>query len=249
MKPRARFFRLFLFGVLSAGFFSSPEIPAQGVYVTRGKNGPVFSDRPQPDSEELELRPLTVIQPPAKVEIPPEPEEGDPQEPAPREAAVSYRSLAVVSPADGAGVAGDISFLEIRLAAAPPLARSAGHAFVVSIDGRPVDALFTAPEFAIPPDFWPKGYLPSNRSLRLDAAIVDAGGRVLMRAPPVSFRTLPVIVRSPPYPLPPWVRPPPGVRPAERPAKSPGGLLRHNIWFKEKIHDRGGRPSPSYSNS
>ena len=34
---------------------------AQGVYMTPGKNGPVFSDKPQSGAKEVRLRPLSVI--------------------------------------------------------------------------------------------------------------------------------------------------------------------------------------------
>ena len=34
---------------------------AQGVYVTRGEKGPVFSDKPQPGAKEVILKPLNVV--------------------------------------------------------------------------------------------------------------------------------------------------------------------------------------------
>ena len=202
---------------LSLMFFCA-EIPAQGVYVTRDKNGTVFSDKPQAGSKELKLPPLTVIPAPPpgeanKAKPPPErPARRDKREP---EIIEPYRSLTVIAPADGSRVGGDTSFLELRLAIDPPLRRAEGHAFIVDIDNRPVEPRFTATEFVIPPRFWPDGYLPSNQSSQIDVAVIDSSGQVLILAPSAHFRTLPVIVWPRPYPVRPGYRPPP-------PPKKPG---------------------------
>ena len=206
--------------------FLCAEIPAQGVYVTPGANGPVFSDKPQAGSKELTLKPLTVIPAPEHApENPAQPPSGGmdarPERRPPEAVAASYRSLAVVEPTDGGSVAGDTSFLEVRLAVDPPLLLGEGHAFIVRIDGRPVDQRFTAAEFVIPPDFWPDGFLPANRGVQLEDAVVDGNGHVVMRAPPVRFHSRPIIVR-PPYPTHVWEPPrPPPAHPAV-PKKKPG---------------------------
>ena len=207
--------------------FLCAEVPAQSVYVTRGENGPVFSDKPQAGAKELTLKPLTVI--PAPQGNVPANKAGSPSggpdarqaERKPPEAVTPYRSLTVVEPADGGSVAGDTSLLEVRLAVDPPLLLAEGHAFIVRIDGRPVDQRFTATEFVIPPGFWPDGYLPANRGVQLEAAVVDGSGHVVMRAPPVRFHSRPIIIR-PPYPGHAWEHPrPPPPRPAV-PEKKPG---------------------------
>jgi hypothetical protein len=217
------------FSIVCALFlmFFCAEIPAQGVYVTRDKNGPVFSDKPQAGSRELKLTPLTVI--PAmptsgtnKAQSSSDRSDSKQTEREPPEIAVPYRSLAVIAPADGASVAGDVSFLEVRLAVDPPLLRTEGHAFIVHIDDRPVDQYFTATEFVIPPGFWPEGYMPSGQRMQLDVAVVDDSGQILMRAPSVNFRSLPVILQPLPYPARPGYRPPPPkeARPAAPPKKT-----------------------------
>jgi hypothetical protein len=228
-------FRLFTASVLSLMFFCA-EIPAQGVYVTRDKNGPVFSDKPQAGSTELKLAPLTVIpaQPTSgtnKTESPSRasnrPEARPPERERP-EILAPYRSLSVLAPVDGGSV-GDTSFLELRLAIDPPLLRAEGHAFIVHIDDRPVDQRFTSTEFVIPPSFWPDGYLPLNQRMQLDVAVVDGGGQVLMRAPSVHFRSLPVILQPPLYPTRPGYhpQPPKKARPAP-PSKTPKAQLKKN---------------------
>jgi hypothetical protein len=217
--------------------FFCAEIPAQGVYVTRDKNGTVFSDKPQAGSKELKLAPLTVV--PAQPVPPILPgETNKAQSPSnipnakPTEVVSPYRSLTVIAPADGVSVAGDVSYLNVRLAVDPPLLWAEGHSFIVRINGRPVDPPFTATEFAIPPSFWPDGYLPANQHMQLDVAIVDGGGQILMRAPSVNFRSLPVFFRTRPHPIRPGYRPgnrpppPKEARPTSPPKKAVGRVQR-----------------------
>ena len=219
-------FCLFTVCALSLIFLCA-EIPAQGVYVTRDKNGTVFSDKPQAVSKELNLPPLTVVpaQPTSgtnKTESLSRPDARQTERERPEP--ITYRSLAILAPADGSSVGGDTSFLALRLAIDPPLLRAEGHAFVVRIDDRPIAQRFTATEFVIPPDFWPDGYLPSNQSLQIDVAVIDGRDQVLMRAPSVHFRTLPVLVRPRPYPIRPGFhpQPPKKTRQTATPKKSDG---------------------------
>ncbi|GHU34407.1 hypothetical protein AGMMS50256_27970 [Betaproteobacteria bacterium] len=234
-------FRLSILFALSLMFFCA-EILAQGVYVTRDKNGPVFSDKPQAGSRELKLPPLTVIPAvptsgPNKAQSPSVRPDARQTEREPPEVIAPYRSLTVIAPADGISVAGDVSLLEVRLAVDPPLLRAEGHAFVVLIDGRSVDQYFTSTEFLIPPGFWPDRYMPSNQRMQLDAAIVDRSGQILMRAPSVHFRSLPVILQPQPYPVRPGYRPPPKeTRPAAPPKKTGNrvqGKGTSKAWIKK----------------
>jgi hypothetical protein len=215
---------------LFLGFLcAEPLAEDQDVYVAPGKNGPVFSDQPRPGFKELNLRPLTVI--PAQKSIPANKAESSSGGAEARqdrrqasETTAPYRSLAIVKPVDGSSVSGDTSFLEVRLAVEPPLLLSEGHSFVVSIDGHPVEQRFTAAEFMITPGFWPEGYLPAYRDVQLDVLVIDGNGQVVMRASPVRFRSLPVVIHPqayPVYPAYPWGHPqsPQGLRPAGPPKK------------------------------
>ena len=56
MKPFSAM--VFLFVVL---LVQSAGVQAQGVYMTPGPNGPVFSDKPQPGAQEVTLKPLNVV--------------------------------------------------------------------------------------------------------------------------------------------------------------------------------------------
>lgn len=222
---------------------------AQGVYVTRGENGPVFSDKPQPGAREMTLKPLTVV--PAPQETAPvtgkaagansarEVRKTESHAPA---ALPVYRSLSIVMPENNGSVAGDTSSLEVRLASDPPLLLAEGHSFVVRVNGRFVDQRFTATEFMIPPDFWAEGFLPANQSMQIEASIVDAAGQVLMRAGPSLFHTRQLVIHQgyqgypPRYPgyhgLPPAVRPGGGQhkpKPAPKPKEEAAAVTRKKL--------------------
>ena len=196
----------------------SAVVLAQGVYVTPGASGPVFSDKPRAGSKEVTLKPLNVIPPvetaPAVKAAPEAKGARAGQEPL----APVYRSLAIVSPENNGSVAGDSSVLEVRLVADPPLLLGDGHVFVVRINGRFVERRFTSTEFIIPPEFWVDGYLPANQSMQIDASIVDGAGQVMMRAAPTVFYTRQLSVRPGLYPQLPGYLPPP-VRPPRPPHK------------------------------
>ena len=210
--------------------FLSGTVFAQGVYVTRGANGPVFSDKPQSGAKEVTLKPLNVVPP-----MPVEPARPDPlssgKPPGNRSVPVVevYRHFSIVSPADNGSVLGDTSLLEVRLAVDPPLLLGEGHAFVVRINGRFVEQRFTSTEFVIPPAFWDDGYLPADSRMQVDASIVDGAGQIVIRAAPVAFHTRQRVVYPQPYPVVPVYPLPP--RP-HRPVKPP-----HKPHAPDKVPD------------
>lgn len=187
------------------------SVPAQTVYQSRGTNGPVFSDKPQPGAKAVELRPLNVIDSTAltgeKNAAPPvQPKAGG--EPAgSKEAAVAYRSFSIVFPENDGSVVANTAQFEVRVAVEPALRLGEGHAIAVSINGQPVVQRFTATEFTIPPEFWGDQLPPPNQRLQLGAAIVDRNGAVVKEAAPVQFylrhATLLQHPRRPPPPPPP----------------------------------------------
>lgn len=200
--------------------FLSGTAFAQGVYVTRGANGPVFSDKPQSGAKEVTLKPLNVV--PSTPAAPARPDSlpsGKPSGPNSVPVAEAYRHFSIVSPANNGSVLGDTSLLEVRLAVDPPLLLGEGHVFVVRINGRFVEQRFTSAEFVIPPEFWDDGYLPANSWMQVDASIVDGAGQIVMRAAPVEFHTRQRVVYPQPYPVVP-VYPLPPSRP-HRPVKPP----------------------------
>ena len=183
-------------------------LQAQGVYVTPGANGPVFSDKPQPGAREVTLPPLNVVVPPPRPVVSPAAQAGAKDEvkdvARPAAALFAYRAFSIVQPENDGSVLADTALFEVRVAVDPPLQLGEGHAFAVSIDGRRVGQRFTANEFMIPPEFWGDVVPPPGQRLQLDAAIVDGDGRELRKADPVSFfmrYALPP--KRPRHPLPP----------------------------------------------
>ena len=161
---------------------------ADGVYVTHGENGPVFSDKPQPGAKQLTLRPLTVVEPiPVAKTVAPTIEATQNNKAKTEEAAFEYRKFSVIFPENNGSVVANTAVFEVRVAIDPPLQLGEGHAFSVSLNGRPVGQRFTATEFMIPPEFWGDTLPPANQSMQLDASIVDADGQVLKKATPIRF--------------------------------------------------------------
>lgn len=190
----------------------STTLQAQGVYVTPGANGPVFSDKPQPGAKPVTLQPLNVVAPPPKPKAAPVVKVPDQDvRLKPDVDASMYRSFSIVSPESGGSVVANTAIFEVRVAIDPPLQLGDGHAFSVSINGRTVDQRFTATEFMVPPEFWGDTLPPANQQMQLDASIVDFNGQVLKKAAPVRFYLrYAEVLNKPKQPLP---RPLPGSKP------------------------------------
>lgn len=193
--------------------FGATTLSAQPVYETKGANGPSFSDKPQPGAKAIELKPLNVIDsatltggnaveksvsPPVKrktasEKIVNEKPAGD------KEAAVAYRSFSIVFPENDGSIVANTAVFEVRVAVDPALRLGEGHAFAVSINGRPVGQRFTATEFMIPPEFWGDQLPPANQRQQLGATIVDGNGVVLKEAAPVQFQLRYATLQQRPY--------------------------------------------------
>jgi hypothetical protein len=193
---------------------------AQGVYVTQGPNGPVFSDKPQPGGKEVTLRPLSVVAPPKEFKgaapaALANPADGKPADAVP----LSYQSFSVVSPENNGSIVANTAVFEVRVAVDPPLLLGEGHAFSVKLNGQPVGQRFTATEFMIPPEFWGDTLPPPNQVVQLDASIIDANGQVLKKATPVRFvLRYATVTNQPRRPAPlPAVSPKPAPKPALEP--------------------------------
>ena len=155
---------------------------AQGVYVTPGENGPLFTDKPRPGAREVTLPPLNVVAPPRPVVTP-----GNGARAKPENEMAVYRSFSIVLPENDSGVTANDAVFAVRVVADPPLQLGEGHAFSVSINGRAVNQRFTTTEFLIPSEFWGDHVPPHNFSVQLDASIVDGQGQLLKQAAPVRF--------------------------------------------------------------
>ena len=181
--------------LLCLQLFQSAMLHAEGVYVTQGEHGPVFSDKPQPGSKAVTLQPLNRM--PAQKESSASshnafsPADGTNVSPSNagqrRDAAkTSYLGFAIISPQNEGSVIANTGVFEVRLSLDPSLQVGEGHAFVVSINGRSIGQRFTSTEIMVPPEFW-GGMAPINQFAQIDASVVDANGYVLIRATPVRF--------------------------------------------------------------
>jgi hypothetical protein len=157
---------------------------ADTIYKSPGSKGPVYSDTPAPGSRALDLPPPNIAQPPPKPAPPPQEMAGE-KPPAPPQAE-PYRSFRITQPEDMGSAAADTANFEVRVAVEPPLQTKLGHAFVISLNGRPVGKRYFFNEMLVPPEFFGDTIEVSQR-FRLEASIVDRHGKVLMTAQPVEF--------------------------------------------------------------
>ncbi|WP_301102977.1 hypothetical protein [Propionivibrio sp.] len=217
--------------LFSALLLQNVALQAQGVYVTQGEKGPVFSDKPQPGAREVSLPPLNVVAPPQepKAAATGNAAATSSNRVSPDATAVAYRTFSIVSPESDGSVVANTALFEVRVAVDPPLQLGEGHVFAVSINGRPVSQRFTANEFMIPPEFWGDALPPPNQSMQLDASIVDGDGRVLKRAAPVRFFMRHATLLNRPKRLaPPPITPerPVAPKPAMAPDKAVGATMK-----------------------
>ena len=188
--------------------FSSTVLFAQGVYVTQGANGPVFSDKPQTGAKEVSLKPLNVVPLPkaSKAVVPAAPDVKEELEKTDA-VAPAYQAFAVLYPENNGSIVANTAVFDVRVSVDPALRLGEGHAFVVRLNGRPVAQRFTATEFMIPPEFWGDNLPAPNQVLQLDASIIDANDQVLKKAAPVRFTLRYATVMNRPKPQRPPVSP------------------------------------------
>lgn len=172
-------------------FFVCALAQAQGVYVTRGEKGTVFSDKPQPGARPVELPPLNIIRLPKEKKDPgeaaPSIGAGHHEKEKPAATAVTYTDFSVVFPENESRIVAGRDNLEIRLSVAPPLRTGEGHAFRIRLNGREVVQRFVSQSCVIPPEFWNEGPPPDNLPVQVEASLVDANGQELMKAAPIRF--------------------------------------------------------------
>ena len=250
---------LMLFGLMAC---------AQGVYVTRGANGPVFSDKPQPGAREVQLQPLNVVPAhtvPSRANASPDAagsSAGQPKLPKNRRASPRnsddalppYDGFRILFPENNGSVVANTGMFDIRLAVDPPLRLGEGHAFIISINGQPVGQRFTATEFMVPAEFWGGSLPPINQQAQLDASIVDSAGRVIMQASPAVFFMRYTTALQRPHPLhpphPPVVVPmpphyPPPIHAYPQSPAYPYGQLPPPPPVQPMNRPASSRPSPS----
>jgi hypothetical protein len=145
------------------------------IYESTEKGGvPEFSGQPTPGSTEVTLPPPNVIdttQPPA-------------QPPAPQEAFTGYSQLAILFPSEQGTMHTNTGAFGVKVAVEPAL--NTGDAFMVTLDGTALPGRYTAADIPVTEqDF--ESAAADNVEHRLEVAVVDSSGNVLITAGPVSF--------------------------------------------------------------
>ena len=137
-------------------------------------NGRVhFSDRPGPDAERIEVKPVQAVETPSPMGNVTESRQGEKAD------AFKYETFSIDSPADGEGVRANDGNITVRMTIRPSLQR--GHSIAISIDG---DRLATGTSTV----FELKNLSRGTHSL--EAAVVDDAGSEVSRTKPVSFHVL-----------------------------------------------------------
>lgn len=147
----------------------------------------VYTDRPRPGAERVELPALSVY----RGRVPERPaargEEAAPAEPAP----VSYRSVRIVSPPHDQAFWSATGEVVVRIETDPPLDLEAGHRLRLYVDDRPLEETLQGEAVRL------ANVGPGTHALR--AEVVDAGGRVLAASETVLFHLLrPSVLRPRP---------------------------------------------------
>lgn len=153
---------------------------AQTVYESKEPSGvPEYSDRPSPGAKEIQLPPLTVV--PA-----PKSPEGQPQPQPPGKTPNGYRALRIISPENEETVRSSTGQFDVRVELSPALRTMRGDAIILRFNGTAVPRKFRNVFLEVIPEDWESEPAAVNEP-RIQAAVVDRDGKVLIESEPVQF--------------------------------------------------------------
>ena len=147
------------------------------VYESHDKSGPVFSDRPTPGATRIELGP------PNTIDTGPPP----PQTATPPPVAPPYKSLAILSPANGSTIHSNTGSFKVKGRAVPSLRAGTGDRFRLALDGNVLPHDYGSATIQLVTEDWRDASAAGNGSHTLQLSVVDAQGRVLIESAPVTF--------------------------------------------------------------
>jgi hypothetical protein len=150
---------------------------AQTVYESKGKDGPVFSDTPSPGAKRVDLPPPNLSDAPRQT--PPAPSAPAQAPPPP------YRSLVITTPTAQGTVHSNTGEFEINARLQPPL--RPGHRTIVALDGRTLPGTYRSTNVRLSEADWQFAAAADTVEHRLQMAIVDDQGRILIESQPVIF--------------------------------------------------------------
>jgi hypothetical protein len=166
------------------GLGAAPLAAQTPVYETRDKEGPVFSDRPSPGATTVNVGPTNAVPstpPPATASAPAPSAAGGANPAAP------YRSLAIATPANQGTVHANTGAFEVLVRASPGLRASAGDRIQLMLDGNVLPQARASNRIQLSEADWQAAAAADTAQHTLQAAIVDAGGNVLITSAPTVF--------------------------------------------------------------
>lgn len=150
------------------------------VYESKDAAGnPVFSDTPTPGAKPLDLPPPNVIETPRLPAAP-----SAPPPPAP-----AYTLLRIVWPEQQGTVHSNTGEFQVKLSIQPGLATDRGDVVRVKLDGRVLPQARTTTDFTITAAEW-QAAAGGEAQHRLEVAVMNRDGGVVIESPPVSFYAL-----------------------------------------------------------
>ena len=164
------------FNTLSLLLFLLPAISSAqaAVYECPGKDGPVFTDTPCSDGNEMNLPPPNVIDTATPTQ----------QQPADQVAAPAYTAFSILQPEEQGTVHTNTGEFDVSLSLTAEL--QDGHAIRVSLDGTSLPTLRTSLQLVVTPDEWEISATDTTQHT-LTATVVDQSGNQLITTPPVQF--------------------------------------------------------------
>jgi hypothetical protein len=163
--------------LLLAALLDARAAPAQPVYETRDRAGPVFSDLPSGGAREVEL--------PPQINLMDSVEEPAPA-PEPVPAVAPYRAVQITQPENGGTVHSNTGQFSMVVAIEPGLRTDQGDTLAITLDGTLLPQRRVALQFDITPDEWQMAARDQVEH-QLEVALVDRAGRVLLAATPIHF--------------------------------------------------------------
>ena len=149
--------------------------PAQTVYESKDKDGPVFSDRPSPGAVPVDATPRNIVSPPVV----------QPAPPPPAASAPAYRRLVIVRPTAQDMVHSNTGAFGISASLSPPLRPN--DRIRVLIDGNLVPTVFRSTDLRISEQDWRAAAVGDDGEHALQLAVVDADGKPRIESEPLRF--------------------------------------------------------------
>lgn len=155
--------------------FLSISAMAQTVYETKGKDGPVFSDKPSAGAASVDLPPPNVISMPTV----------EPTQAPPAAAPLPYRDLVITAPEAKGMIHTNTGAFEIRARLAPALRKT--DRILVSLDGNVLKPRFRSTHVQVTEADWNAAASGDDGLHTVQLTVVDAKGEPLIASAPVAF--------------------------------------------------------------